>query len=224
MLVVLKNILDAERLDNIRSFVATGNFVDGKVSAGANARRVKHNEELSVQAKQRLYLDQMIMSQLAANEDFRSAALAHRVSQPVFARYTAGMSYGDHIDDPIMGDSSGRFRVDIAVTLFLSPPEHYQGGELVINTSFGTKQVKLPAGDAVLYPASSLHHVNEVTGGTRSVAVCWIQSLVRDPARRELLFELDQARNSLRQTVPQSSEAIRIDHVYTNLVRMWSEL
>ncbi len=224
MLLILPDILDPERLDNIRSFLNTGNFVDGTLSAGANARRVKHNEELTAQHKQRQYLDQLIMSQLAASEMFRSAALAHRISQPVIARYHTGMAYGDHIDDPIMGDSNGRFRVDIAVTLFLNEPEEYQGGELVVNTTFGTQRVKLPAGQAVLYPASSLHHVDEVSHGERLVAVCWIQSLIRDPARREMLYELDQARASLRHNAPDSAAAAQVDHVYTNLVRMWSEL
>lgn len=224
MLITLKNILDAELLDNIRSLLDKAQFVDGILSAGENAQRVKHNEELSINQKQRDYLDQLLIGNLARNEHFRSAALPHQVSQPVFARYSEGMEYGNHIDDPIMGGAGGRFRVDVAVTLFLSAPESYDGGELVVNTTFGDTRVKLPAGDAVLYPASSLHRVDPVTSGQRLVMVCWLQSLVRDPARRELLYELDQARQSLRNTLPDSVEASQVDHTYTNLVRMWSEI
>lgn len=224
MLIQLHHILDRDRLQNLREFLAGGQFVDGVLSAGDNARRVKHNEELSPDLKQREYLDQMVMSRLAKNEDFRSAALPLRVSQPVFARYTRGMEYGDHIDDPVMGDGGGRFRVDIAVTLFLSEPDSYQGGELTINTAFGEQSVKLAAGDAVLYPASSQHRVNPVSDGERLVCVLWIQSMIRDPAQRQLLFDLNQVRESLRRDRPGSDEAKRSDHVYTNLVRMWSEV
>lgn len=224
MLIRLHDILDRDMLENLREMLGKGNFVNGILSAGDNARRVKNNEELAADQKKRDYLDQFVMSRLAANNDFRSAALPLRVSQPVFARYTRGMEYGDHIDDPVMGDGAGRFRVDIAVTLFLSEPDSYQGGELNINTAFGVQEVKLAAGDAVLYPASSLHRVNPVGDGERLVCVLWIQSMIRDPARRELLYSLDQVRSSLREKQPDSNEAKQTDHVYTNLVRMWGEL
>jgi PKHD-type hydroxylase len=134
------------------------------------------------------------------------------------------MHYGDHIDDPIMGGAGQHFRCDVAVTVFLSAAEEYDGGELVINTTFGEKHVKLAKGDVVVYPASSLHRVNPVTHGERLVAVCWIQSFVRDPAKRELLFELNQARLHLLRHAPLAEETKQVDHAYTNLVRMWSEL
>lgn len=224
MLVTLENVLEPDLLDNINQMLEQAQFVDGVLSAGDYAKKVKQNQELSTNQKQREYLDQMVIGRLAQNQDFRSAALPHQVSQPVFARYTQGMHYGNHIDDPIMGGTSGRFRVDVALTLFLSEPDSYQGGELCINTTFGETQVKLAAGSAVLYPASSLHRVAPVISGQRSVMVCWIQSLVRDPAKREILFELDQARQKLRQHKDDKNEAAQVDHAYTNLVRMWSEL
>jgi len=224
MLLSIKNIFDADRLQNMREMLAKAEFVDGKYSAGENASRVKQNMEMKPTSLQADYLDRMIMSTLAENEDFRRAALPHQASQPVFARYTKGMHYGEHIDDPVMGTSGGRFRADIAVTVFLNDPLDYGGGELVINTTFGEQIVKLAAGDAVIYPASSLHRVNKIIKGERLVAVCWIQSLVRDPSRREILYGLNSARQTLMQNLPEAKESKQVDHAYVNLVRMWSEV
>ena len=150
--------------------------------------------------------------------------MPRQVAQPVFARYTPGMQYGDHIDDPIMGGAGTQFRTDVAVTVFLNQPDQYDGGELVINTTFGEQQIKLNAGDVVIYPASSIHRVAEVTKGERLVAVTWIQSLIRDPVKRELLYELSLARNTLLSDAPDSETTKQVDHTYVNLVRMWSEV
>ena len=170
------------------------------------------------------YLDHLIMSTLANNATFRDAVLPHQVAQPVFARYTPGMFYGDHIDDPVMGGAGAHFRTDVAVTVFLNAPDQYDGGELVVNTAFGEQKVKLNAGDVVTYPASSIHRVNEVTRGERQVAVTWIQSMIRDPGKRELLYELAQARNELIKVSPDSPTTKQLDHAYVNLVRMWSDV
>ena len=134
------------------------------------------------------------------------------------------MHYGDHVDDPVMGSGGPRFRSDVSMTVFLSDPSDYEGGELVIRTPFGTQAVKLPAGYAVIYPSSSLHRVAEVTAGRRLVALTWIQSHVRDPARRELLYELNQARESLLEKAPGDDATRLVDRSYNNLVRMWGEL
>lgn len=224
MLIEIPNVLDSNKLENIRDMLANVTFVDGKLTAGQAAERVKNNEEMKHGSKQAEYLDHLIMSSLAEHATFRSGALPYRVAQPVLARYTSGMQYGDHIDDPIMGTGPHKFRTDVSVTVFLNEPEEYEGGELVVNTTFGEKTVKLPAGHAVLYPSTSVHHVAEVTGGERIVAVVWLQSLVRDPAKRELLYELDQARNKLLQDKPDAQETKQVDYSYTNLVRMWSEV
>ncbi len=224
MLLKIPSVFNKPLLNNIVEMLGKVNYIDGKATAGDAAKRVKHNEESQLSAKQAQYLDQLVIQTLAETPGFRNGALPHQVSQPVFARYTKGMSYGEHIDDPVMGGVGGRFRTDVAVTVFLSEPDSYSGGELVINTPFGEQQVKLPAGDIVVYPASSLHRVNEVTEGERLVAVCWLQSMVRDPGQREILYELGKARDNMLANSPDSKDTKRVDHAYVNLVRMWSEV
>ena len=224
MLLQLNKVLSPEILSNIRQVLDNAKYVDGKLSAGSAAQRVKHNEELDPQSQQAEYLDNLLMQHLAQHPDFRNGALPHKVSRPYFARYQQGKQYGDHIDDPVMGSDGERFRCDIAVTVFLNEPESYTGGELVINTTFGQRDIKLPAGDAILYPASSLHHVVEVTQGERQVVVLWVQSLVRDPAKRELLYELNQARETLLREQPDAATTAQVDHSYVNLVRRWCEV
>ncbi|MDH5648077.1 MAG: Fe2+-dependent dioxygenase [Gammaproteobacteria bacterium] len=224
MLLTIADILDEKKLANIRKILESAKFVDGKLSAGSFARRLKNNQEMEQQSQQAQYLDQLVVGSLAENAIFRNAALPLKVSQPFFARYNDGMSYGDHIDDPIMGTGGERYRTDVSVTVFLSEPSEYDGGELVINTTFGQQQIKLPAGHAVMYPSSSLHHVAKVTRGNRLVSVLWIQSMVREPAKREILFELNQARESLMKRHPDNPETAQVDHTYVNLVRLWSEV
>jgi PKHD-type hydroxylase len=164
------------------------------------------------------------MGSLVQHPVYRAGALPLKVATPFYARYTPGMAYGDHVDDPIMGPEGGRYRTDLSITVFLNEPGDYDGGELVIRTSFGDTGVKLPAGDAVMYPSSSLHHVAPVTRGARLVAVTWVQSLVRDPARRELLYELHQVRERLLQHEPDAKDTARVNRIYVNLVRMWSDV
>jgi PKHD-type hydroxylase len=224
MLLHLKNILDQDMLNNAREMLGKVAFIDGKHSAGMAAEQVKNNEEMQQGTQQAQYLDQLVIGRLAENSDFRSAALPFRVAQPVFARYTPGMCYGNHVDDPIMGGGMEKFRTDVAVTVFLNEPADYAGGELVIQSPFGEQRVKYAAGDAVLYPANSVHRVEEVNNGERLVAVAWIQSMVRDAAKRELLFELDQARNALLQQDSEALTSQQVDRSYVNLIRRWSEV
>ena len=224
MLMHIPGVIAYYQLPIVRDALHNARFIDGKLSAGRVARQVKHNEELDQHNEVATHLSKIVIGSLYHNPAFRSAVLPQRIATPFFARYTQGMAYGDHIDDPVMGSGAERYRCDVAITVFLNDPESYQGGELVINTSFGPRAVKLPAGAAVIYPASSLHHVAEITAGERLVAVAWAQSLVRDPARRELLHELNQAREKLLDQSPGAAETAQVDHAYVNLVRMWSDV
>lgn len=224
MLLEIKAVLNAEQLTQIHRLLDGAAFVNGVLSAGKAARRVKNNLELDRGSAVLNDLNQIVMNRLLQRPEYQKAALPLRVATPFYARYVPGMNYGDHVDDPVMGPVGGQYRCDVATTVFLNPPQDYDGGELVVSTAYGEHRVKLAAGDAVVYPASSLHQVAPVTRGQRIVAVTWAQSMVRDPGRRELLFELDQARESLLEREPQGQDTARVNHVYNNLVRLWSEV
>ena len=224
MLLRIPSVLDRAALDVVRRMLSSAPFVDGKLSAGQAAKRVKHNQEVDRRAHEIAQLNNLVMGKLVQQPVYRSGALPLRVAAPYYARYTPGMRYGDHVDDPVMGADGTLYRSDISITIFLSDPAEYDGGELVINTPFGAQPVKLPAGDAVMYPSSSLHRVAEVTRGERLVAVTWLQSLVRDPARRELLHELNYVRERMLANTPDTEDAKLINKTYVNLVRMWGDL
>jgi len=222
MLLEIPGLLNEAQVQKIREVADRHGFVDGRATAGMAASRVKQNEELASDPQAVQLVNRIIMSAIAHNPRFRSAALPNRMADFIVARYHPGMTYGDHVDDPIMG--GGKFRTDVSMTIFLNPPETYDGGDLVIRTTFGEKRVKLGVGDAVVYPSASVHQVAPVTRGERLVALTWMQSFVRDAARRELLFELDQAREHLLRTDPDSDIAKYVDRSYANLLRMWSEV
>lgn len=223
MLLEIPQLLNQAQLEKMREMLQPARFVDGRLTAGRVASQVKHNEELAQEPEvlQRLY--RIVMASVGHSEVFCSAVLPAKVADFIFARYQPGMRYGDHVDDPIMGQGP-RFRTDVSMTIFLNEPGAYEGGELVIRTPFGEQRVKLPAGHAVVYPSASVHRVAEVTRGERLVALTWIQSFVRDAARRELLYELDQSRQHLLKTDPESDVTKNIDRSYVNLLRMWAEL
>jgi PKHD-type hydroxylase len=224
MLLTIPGLLNAAQLAQIHATLEGAEFVDGRLTAGFAAGRVKHNLELRPEPERMQRLIRILMASLGHHETFRFACLPHRVADPIFARYTPGMRYGDHVDDPIMGTQGPRFRTDVSLTCFLNAPDAYDGGELVIRTPFGDREVKLPAGDAVIYPSSSLHRVAEVTRGERLVALTWVQSYVRDPARRELLYELNLAREDLLRSAPGTATTGYVDRSYANLLRMWGDL
>jgi len=223
MLLQIPELLNAAQLDKIHELLERARFVDGRLTAGMAAAKVKENEELAPEPEllQRLY--RIVMASVGHNATFRSAVLPARVADFIFARYQPGMRYGDHVDDPIMGQGA-KFRSDVSMTVFLNPPERYDGGALVIRTQFGEQQVKLPAGHAVVYPSASVHRVAEVTRGERLVALTWIQSFVRDAAQRELLYELDQAREQLLRSEPGGGVTKHVDRSYVNLLRMWADV
>ena len=224
MLTHIKGILDQHQLAAAHKLIAAGKYSDGSSSAGMAARRVKHNEELALTQAHMSDLNNLVMNSLVNHPVYRSAALPLRIAAPYYAHYTEGMSYGEHVDDPIMGQGSELYRSDISITIFLNSPADYDGGELVIQTSFGEQQIKLPAGDAVLYPSSSTHRVAEVSRGERLVAVSWVQSLVQEPERRALLHDMNQARETLLRDKPDAEETRQVNQSYVNLVRMWSDI
>jgi PKHD-type hydroxylase len=207
----------------VQSMLEQASFVDGKLSAGQVARQIKQNEELPRDAVDLDRLNDVVMGSLLQHPEYRAGALPMKVAAPYYARYRDGMSYGDHVDDPIMHVDKP-YRSDVSITVFLNEPDQYEGGELVIRSTFGEQAVKMSAGDAVMYPSSSVHHINPVSKGVRLVAVTWLQSLVRDPAKRELLYELYQVREKMLREQPTAEDSKKIDRTYVNLIRMWGEV
>lgn len=224
MLVTIPEVLTKEDISVVHDLIATASFQDGRLSAGREAVTVKKNLEMSISDAEMQALNNLVMGKLVQNPDYIAAAFAKKIAAPFYAKYTEGMSYGNHIDDPVMGPANQRYRTDISITIFLNEPEDYDGGELTISTTYGEQQVKLGAGDAVLYPSSSTHRVAEVTRGERLVAVTWLQSTVPDPAKREILYNLGQARESLIEHSPESRTLEQVSNSYVNLLRMWSDI
>ncbi|HHJ35233.1 MAG TPA: Fe2+-dependent dioxygenase [Gammaproteobacteria bacterium] len=224
MLVIIPNVLNDEDIHVVQDLMATANFHEGTTSAGSEASRVKNNHEMFISEVETQRLNNLVMGKLVQNPTYIATAFAAKIAAPYYAKYTAGMHYGNHIDDPVMGPANQRYRSDISITIFLNAPEAYEGGELVISTAFGEQEIKLDAGDAVLYPSSSTHRVAEVSEGERLVAVTWLQSTIRDPAKREILYKLSQARETLIKTSPGSTELEQLSYGYVNLLRMWSDI
>lgn len=220
MIVCIDRVIDAEGLAALRRAMASGTFADGQATAGWSARRVKRNEQLAAgpaaSQAQRIVLDA-----LAANPVFAAAAMPRRFAPPLLARYGVGQAFGTHVDNAVMGPE--HLRTDVSVTLFLSPPEDYDGGELVIEAPGGEAAYKLAAGAAIAYPATSLHRVEAVTRGTREVAVTWVQSLVRSAEKREMLFDLERARRALFDREGKTAEFDLLHKTAANLRRMWVE-
>lgn len=224
MLVTIPKVLNKEDISVIQDLMATANFHQGTTSAGSEAIRVKNNHEMHISEVETQRLNNLVMGKLVQNPTYIAAAFAKRIAAPFYAKYTEGMHYGNHIDDPVMGPANQRYRTDVSITIFLNDPDAYDGGELIISTAFGEQKVKLNAGDVVMYPSSSTHQVAEVTRGERLVAVTWLQSTIRDPARREILYNLSQARETMIKTVPESAELEQVSNSYVNLLRMWSDI
>lgn len=224
MLITLPGVLDADTLQRVRELLAGVPFVDGRASAGGDARRVKNNEEVDPADQRVAALNRLVLLPLYRHPAFQAAAMPRRLSGAFFARYQPGMQYGSHVDDPVMGPEGGRYRSDVSMTVFLNPSARYDGGELVIETEYGEQRVKLEAGDAVIYPSSSLHRVDPVTRGERMVAVAWVESMVREPERRRLLFELQQIEEQLRASDPDADVTRKTGRVRANLMRMWADV
>lgn len=222
MLVHIKHILGKTELQKIQELLKSADFRDGHLSAGMAAQQVKNNLEVSDENIIST-LNNIVMNNVVRHPDYQQAALPHRIAAPFYARYETGMEYGEHIDDPIMGQGD-RYRSDLAMTIFLNSPEEYVGGELVIKTPYGEQMIKSNAGDAILYPATTRHHVAKVTSGERLVAVTWVQSLIRNNEQRDLLYQLSKTREKMLRKEPDTENTRCIDSTYVNLVRMWSEV
>ncbi|MEZ5823816.1 MAG: Fe2+-dependent dioxygenase [Geminicoccaceae bacterium] len=216
MFVTLGDVLDSEELAGINSILSKLEFVDGRATAGWNARLVKNNEQAGSSAGLRQVQDRLTRA-LERHEMFAAFALPRRILPPIIARYGEGKAYGDHVDDAVMGQPP--MRTDLSCTLFLSPPESYEGGELVAVGRDGEEAIKLPAGAAVIYPSDTLHRVEPVRSGIRMVAVTWIQSLVRDRAVREILLDLELARRTIFEAEGKTPVFDIISRARSNLMR-----
>lgn len=218
-------ILTADQASYIRNKLLTAKWIDGKATAGTHSTRVKNNQQLAEDDPFALQLGQELIQILTKNNTFMSAALPNRFYPPLFNKYEGGGTYGMHIDGAVRFNlhTKERVRTDVSGTLFLTDPDEYEGGELVIDDTYGRREVKLPAGHLVLYPATSLHQVNPVTKGARISCFFWLQSLVRDDGQRTLLYELDQSIQELVQLNPDHPRMVSLMGVYHNLLRRWSD-
>lgn len=216
-------MLDSDALGATRAGLRGGTFVDGAVSAGWSAKLVKATQQLAEGPATRA-LQARVADALRGNSVFANAALPHRIAPPNFLRYGTGMTYGTHVDNAVMGTDAERLRTDVSVTVFLSAPDEYDGGELVIESASGEESYKLAAGAALAYPSNTLHRVNEVTRGVREVAVTWVQSLVRNAEQREVLFDIERVRRLMFERDGKTPEFDLLHKTASNLRRMWVEL
>jgi PKHD-type hydroxylase len=225
MLLRIPHVLAAEQVAQCRQALATASWADGRATAGNQSVQVKHNLQVPESHPVARELGDMILAALERHPLFLSAALPLKVVPPLFNRYEGGGTYGTHIDGAIwqIAGTIHRVRTDLSATLFLTPPEEYDGGELTVEDTYGPHKVKLPAGDMILYPGTSLHHVTPVTRGVRISAVFWIQSMVRDDGQRTLLFDLDMAIQQVRGAVSEQGPAVQLTNVYHNLLRQWAD-
>jgi PKHD-type hydroxylase len=226
MLVHVAEVLTATQVARCRELMERATWVDGRVTAGHQSAKAKHNLQISEGSPEAREMAEMIVGALEKTPIFITAGLPLRVFPPLFNRYDPGMTFGAHVDNAVRQVTGTPFRIrtDLSVTLFLSRPEEYDGGELVVEDLYGTHSVKLPAGDLILYPATSLHRVNPVTRGTRLASFFWVQSMVRDDAERTLLFDLDMAINQVNQAIPDHPAVVALTSCYHNLLRRWSDV
>ena len=228
MLVAIPSLLSKDQVARARALIEAAEWEDGRATAGRQSAIAKHNRQLSHGDTARVEVAAMILEALSANGLFMSAALPKAIFPPLINRYDAagGHAFGDHVDNAIrfLPDGSGRVRTDLSATVFLSAPDEYDGGDLVVDDSYGSHRVKLEAGDMILYPATSLHRVEPVTRGTRFASFFWIESMVRDDGQRTLLLDMDAAIRTLAQTAGDQDPAIvSLTGCYHNLLRRWAD-
>lgn len=226
MLLHIPKVLTESQVARGRAVLEDAKWVDGRTTAGHLSARAKHNLQVAEGTPEAREMGEIVVTALERTPLFMSAALPLRVFPPLFNRYEPGMAFGAHVDNAIrqVAGSPLRVRTDLSATLFLSRPEEYDGGELVVDDTYGAHSVKLPAGDMILYPASSLHRVQPVTRGVRLASIFWVQSMVGDDAERSLLFDLDVAIGQVTETSPDSPAVVALTGCYHNLLRRWSRV
>jgi len=226
MLLQIPDVLTSDEVTRCRKMLEEAEWVDGRVTAGHQSARAKRNMQLPEDHPAAVEMGGMIVAALERSPLFMSAALPLKVFPPLFNRYEGGHLFGNHVDNAIrqVTGTPHRVRTDLSATLFLSSPEEYDGGDLVVEDTYGVRSVKLPAGQLILYPASSLHHVRPVTRGVRLASFFWVQSMVRDDGERTLLFDLDTAIQRINQDAPDHPSAVQLTGVYHNLLRRWADV
>ena len=226
MLLQIPEVLSAEQILGGRKVLESNDWVDGRITAGHQSARAKDNLQLPEDNEDARQLGNTILQALENNPLFMAAALPLKVFPPLFNRYQDGQSVGNHVDNAIrqVTGTPHRVRTDLSATLFFSNPDEYDGGELVVEDTYGVHSVKLPAGHLILYPASSLHHVRPVTRGARLASFFWIQSMVRDDGERTILFDLDVAVQRLMSDVPDHPSVVELTSLYHNLLRRWADV
>jgi len=226
MLLQVPEVLTAEQVANCRKMLEAAEWVDGRITAGHQSARAKDNQQLPENLDEAKKLGDVVLIALERNPMFMSAALPLKVFPPLFNRYQDGQSFENHVDNAIrqVTGTPHRVRTDLSATLFFSNPDEYDGGELVVEDTYGVHAVKLPAGHMILYPASSVHHVRPVTRGVRLASFFWIQSMVRDDGERAMLFDLDVAIQRLMEDVPDHVSVVELTSLYHNLLRRWADV
>ena len=230
MLLHIPAVLTPVQLAEMRAALVSADWIDGRASVGAQGAQVKRNQQLADRSPLATELGETVLAALAANPLFHAATLPARILPPRFNRYQGGGEYGFHVDGAVMGlagkdgQAPTQLRSDVSCTLVLAEPGEYDGGELIISDTYGEHEVKLPAGDMIVYPSSSLHRVTPVTRGARIASFFWVQSLVRDGERRRLLLELDTSIQSLTTSGADRESVLRLTNIYHNLLRRWAEV
>ena len=226
MMYRINALLSADDLAEINELLKQARFVDGRLSAGKHARLNKHNQEVSNADATLEKLNAIVMPKLITHPEYQAIALPRKIAEPYYASYCEGDYYGDHTDNPVMGQAPNLYRSDIAITIFLNHPSEYEGGELLIGTLEDDHMhtAKYPAGDAVLYTATTTHRVEPIRSGRRLVAVTWVQSLIPNPLHRELIYKLGKVQNRIRAGAPASQENRELEWLYTSLFRMWTQI
>ena len=224
----IPDVLTREELARVRQSLDTADWTDGRETVGHQGALVKRNEQLADASPLKAQLGRIVQAALDRNPLFFSAALPLRTLPPRFNRYAGGGTYGFHVDGSVMRvgpqENRGYIRSDVSCTLFLNEPDDYDGGELIVSDTYGEHEVKLPAGDMIVYPSSSLHQVTPVTRGARLASFFWVQSMIRDDSRRRLLFEMDTSIETLRRTGADNGAVLQLTGVYHNLLRGWAEV